>query len=116
MHSGVDWKAALKNAIWWAVDEDGTAHWFKSPNVVPFTAFWFVESVTTVLYPCRPDPRTTKLYNRLRDLARLSEIERRIAFELARRPQAPGPAQKAARRQDNNPCEATSELHASKTV
>ena len=27
------------------------------------------------------DPRTTKLYDRLKDLATLSEVERRIAFE-----------------------------------
>jgi hypothetical protein len=27
------------------------------------------------------DPRTTKLYDRRKDLAALSEIERRIAFE-----------------------------------
>jgi site-specific recombinase XerD len=27
------------------------------------------------------DPRTTKLYDRRKDLAKLSEIERRIAFE-----------------------------------
>ena len=33
------------------------------------------------------DPRTTKLYDRRKDLAKLSEIERRIAFEYSlRRP------------------------------
>jgi hypothetical protein len=44
MHAGVDWKAAPKTAQWWAVDSDGTAHWFKSPNVAPFTLFWYTES------------------------------------------------------------------------
>jgi hypothetical protein len=49
MH-GVDWKAGPKNAVWCAGDEDGTAHWFKSPNVVPFTAFWFAEQEAARLY------------------------------------------------------------------
>jgi hypothetical protein len=50
MHNGVNWKAAPKNARWWAVDADGTAHWFNSPNVVPFTAFWFVDQETAPLF------------------------------------------------------------------
>jgi len=28
MHNSVDWTKAPKNAYWWAVDEDGKAHWF----------------------------------------------------------------------------------------
>jgi len=43
MHSGVDWKAAPKNALWWAVDADGKAHWFKAPDIAAFTNFWFAE-------------------------------------------------------------------------
>jgi hypothetical protein len=43
MHNGVDWKNAPKNAVWWAVDADGNAHWFKAPDIAPFTNFWFVE-------------------------------------------------------------------------
>ena len=37
----VDWSQAPKGARWWAVDEDGTAHWFGTPDVVAFTNFWF---------------------------------------------------------------------------
>jgi hypothetical protein len=44
MHDGVDWKSAPKTAQWWAVDADGNAHWFKSPNVAAFTDFWFTDS------------------------------------------------------------------------
>ena len=50
MHDGVDWKSAPKNARWWAVDEDGNAHWFGSPNVAPFTNFWFAESERAPLF------------------------------------------------------------------
>lgn len=39
----IDWKQAPKNAQWWAIDENGEAHWFCSPNVKPFTRFWFSE-------------------------------------------------------------------------
>ena len=44
MHPGVDWKAAPKTAQGWAVDADGGAHSFNSPNVAPFTDFWLAES------------------------------------------------------------------------
>ncbi len=50
MHKDVDWKSAPKNAVWWAVDQDGTSHWFKSPNVVPFTAFWFADQENAPLF------------------------------------------------------------------
>lgn len=43
MYVGVDWKKAPKNAFWWAVDEDGKAHWFKGPDVIPHTKFWFMD-------------------------------------------------------------------------
>ena len=39
----IDWSQAPKNARWWAVDEDGKAHWFVAPNVAAFTKFWFAE-------------------------------------------------------------------------
>ncbi len=45
MHTGVDWKTAPKNAQWWAVDANGQAHWFMSPDVAPFTDFWFADHV-----------------------------------------------------------------------
>jgi hypothetical protein len=50
MHSGVDWKKAPKDAIYWAVDADGSAHWFNSPNVVPFTQFWHAEETVAPLF------------------------------------------------------------------
>ena len=43
MHNGVDWTKAPKNAFWWAVDENGKAHWFKGPDIVPHTKFWFMD-------------------------------------------------------------------------
>ncbi|CAN0257172.1 unnamed protein product, partial [Chrysoparadoxa australica] len=39
--SEIDWKQAPKNAIWWAIDADGQAHWFFAPDVAAFTEFWF---------------------------------------------------------------------------
>ena len=50
MHKGVDWKASPKSAVWWAVDADGKAHWFKSPNVAPFTGFWFADEEPAPLF------------------------------------------------------------------
>jgi hypothetical protein len=41
----IDWTQAPKDARWWAIDEDGNAHWFLAPNVAPFTNFWFSEPV-----------------------------------------------------------------------
>ena len=43
MHNGVEWKRAPKNPFWWAVDEDGSAHWFLAPDVAPLTQFWFID-------------------------------------------------------------------------
>jgi hypothetical protein len=45
MHAGVEWKRAPKNTFWWAVDEDGKAHWFKGPDVIPHTKFWFMDVI-----------------------------------------------------------------------
>ena len=50
MHQRVDWKKAPKNAIWWAVDADGTAHWFISPDIKPFTGFWFTSQMPAPLF------------------------------------------------------------------
>jgi hypothetical protein len=41
----IDWKQAPKTARWWAIDEDGNAHWFLAPNVAAFTKFWFSDPV-----------------------------------------------------------------------
>jgi hypothetical protein len=50
MHGGIDWKMAPQDAVWWAVDADGKAHWFREPNIVPYTQFWFSESVVAPLF------------------------------------------------------------------
>jgi len=42
----IDWKAAPRNARWWAIDANGDAHWFCVPNVASFTDFWFSEPVS----------------------------------------------------------------------
>jgi hypothetical protein len=57
MHSGVDWQAAPKTAQWWAVDGNGEAHWFKSPNVAPFTDFWYTDSERAPLFGYEGDWR-----------------------------------------------------------
>ena len=59
MHRCVDWGDAPKNAIWWAVDADGTAHWFNSQTVAPFTAFWFAEEKPASLFGYSGDWRTS---------------------------------------------------------
>lgn len=41
----IDWAQAPKGSQWWAVDADGTAHWFLAPNVAAHTSFWFSEPV-----------------------------------------------------------------------
>jgi len=33
-----------------AVDANGTAHWFKSPDVAPFTTFWFADEEPAPLF------------------------------------------------------------------
>ncbi|MBS1180408.1 MAG: bacteriophage protein [Proteobacteria bacterium] len=40
----INWKQAPRKARWWAVDQDGQAHWYCAPDVAPFTAFWFAAS------------------------------------------------------------------------
>jgi len=57
MHIAVDWKDAPKNAVWWAVDAIGTAHWFMSPTVAAFTDFWFVDHVNAPLFGYEGDWR-----------------------------------------------------------
>ncbi len=59
MRREVDWKQAPKNAMWWAVDADGTAHWFMPPTVAPFTAFWFAEEKVAPLFGYFGDWRTS---------------------------------------------------------
>lgn len=39
-HANVDWKHAPKTAHWWAMDGNGMAFWYCTPNVAPFTNFW----------------------------------------------------------------------------
>lgn len=42
----IDWKQAPRTARWWAVDANGQARWFCTPNVAPFTDFWFSEEIS----------------------------------------------------------------------
>jgi hypothetical protein len=57
MHNSVDWKTAPKNAIWWAVDADRNAHWFKAPDIAPFTNFWFAEQIPAPFFGFEGDWR-----------------------------------------------------------
>jgi hypothetical protein len=50
MHAGADWNAAPKDVFWWAVDADGSARWFKSPEVAPFATFWFADEERAPLF------------------------------------------------------------------
>ena len=45
MHNGVDWKQAPRGARWWAVNADGAAYWYKAPDFIARTDFWFAEQV-----------------------------------------------------------------------
>lgn len=45
VNARIDWKRAPKEARWWALDEDGRAHWFVAPNVAAYTDFWFSEPI-----------------------------------------------------------------------
>jgi hypothetical protein len=58
--------------------QEPTVLLMTSLNTCP--ASWDVASEGRLLAN-HSDPRTTKLYDRRKDLATLSEIERRIAFE-----------------------------------
>lgn len=44
-HDKVDWKHAPKNARWWAIDADGQAFWYCTPDIAPFTNFWHAEQL-----------------------------------------------------------------------
>ena len=44
-----------KNALWWAVDENGKAHRFKGPSVVPHTKFWFIDEEEVPLFRYKGD-------------------------------------------------------------
>ena len=59
MHRLVEWGNAPKDALWWAVDADGIAHWFNLPTVAPFTAFWFAEEKPAPLFGYSGDWRTS---------------------------------------------------------
>jgi len=41
----VDWSLAPAHARWWAVDEDGHAHWYCMPDVAHMSSFWFSDQI-----------------------------------------------------------------------
>ncbi|MBU9403977.1 hypothetical protein [Burkholderia multivorans] len=55
----IDWKKAPKAARWWAIDADGSAHWFLAPNVAAYTDFWFSEPVRAPTFGFMGDWRTS---------------------------------------------------------
>lgn len=55
----IDWSEAPKNARWWAVDNNGEAHWFCAPNVKAFTDFWFSEPIPAPNFGFAGDWRTS---------------------------------------------------------
>ena len=54
MHNGVDWKQAPRGARWWAVNADGAAYWYKAPDFIARTDFWFAEQVLAPTRECGP--------------------------------------------------------------
>jgi hypothetical protein len=41
----VDWSLAPHHARWWAIDEDGLAHWYCVPDIAHMSSFWFSDQV-----------------------------------------------------------------------
>ena len=41
----VDWSLAPAHARWWAVDEDGRAHWYCMPDIAHMSSFWFSDQI-----------------------------------------------------------------------
>lgn len=41
MHPAVNWNEAPKDAVWWAMDQDGGAAWVCAPHVD--NGYWFAE-------------------------------------------------------------------------
>lgn len=39
--SAIDWSQAPANARWWAIDGDGHAYWYCTPQIANSTTFWF---------------------------------------------------------------------------
>lgn len=39
--SAIDWNQAPANARWWAMDGDGHAYWYCTPQIASATTFWF---------------------------------------------------------------------------
>lgn len=46
----INWNEAPKTARWWAMDADGQAHWYLSPDVASFTKFWYCDQVLAPSY------------------------------------------------------------------
>lgn len=46
----INWNEAPKTARWWAMDADGQAHWYLSPDVAAFTKFWYCDQVMAPSY------------------------------------------------------------------
>ena len=46
---GIDWGQAPEHARWWAMDEDGLAHWYCMPKVASRTRSWHTEDIPA---PC----------------------------------------------------------------
>ncbi|MDX0568133.1 hypothetical protein GOL81_23130 [Sinorhizobium medicae] len=49
----IDWSQAPREALWWAIDGDGHAHWFTAPK--PFTSFWFTDVAEAPIFGFRGD-------------------------------------------------------------
>jgi hypothetical protein len=60
----IDWNQAPKGARWWAMDADGHAFWYCSPDVKAFTTFWAADSIPAPDFGFNPVEWKTSLRER----------------------------------------------------
>jgi len=46
----INWNEAPKKAQWWAMDANGQAHWYLTPDIAAFTNFWYSDQVLAPNY------------------------------------------------------------------
>jgi hypothetical protein len=60
----VDWDLAPAHARWWAVDEDGKAHWYCAPNTSHLSSFWFADQIAAPTFGFAGDWRESLVERR----------------------------------------------------
>ncbi|PFH04389.1 hypothetical protein BCF11_5164 [Collimonas sp. PA-H2] len=57
MTIGIDWGQAPNGAKWWAMDFDGKAFWYMTPNLNPQTNFWYMAQIEAPTFDYSEDWR-----------------------------------------------------------